>query len=329
MLAYRVIGETAIVSSDPVAPDGEAPQVPSSFLKLARERGWQVVLWGASARHLDAYRQLGLRAVCAGEEAFVDPSAFTLEGRRVRKLRQSVHRVERRGWQISACEGRELAASLESENRCGRGELASRQGAAYIAAGENRAIVVAPQGARNANSDREYLNWGPQENWPAAISEDLPRCIDKRFRTIASRRGRARVGLSAGGFGAFNIALGHLETFAAVESWSGYFAAMDPTGLRTLDLGSEEANQDARVPRDDRLGTDLEVRPTFIGFYVGQQDSRFLTANILLDRGFSAHHIAHRFEIQQGGHSGSLWRKWAPLWLGLALEHLSRPRHVR
>lgn len=198
-----------------------------------------------------------------------------------------------------------------------------------VAAGENRAIVVAPQGARNANSDREYLNWGPRENWPAAVSGDLPRCIDKRFRTLANRRGRTLVGLSAGGFGAFNIGLRHLETFAAVESWSGYFAATDPTGLRTLDLGSEEANHDAQVPREDRLDANLEMRPTFIGFYVGQQDSRFLNANIRLDRAFSANHIAHSFEIYQGGHAESLWRKWAPLWLRLALEHLSRPRHVR
>lgn len=71
------------------------------------------------------------------------------------------------------------------------------------------------------------------------------------------------------------------------------------------------------------------MRPTFIGFYVGQQDSRFLNANIRLDRAFSANHIAHSFEIYQGGHAESLWRKWAPLWLRLALEHLSRPRHVR
>lgn len=236
--------------------------------------------------------------------------------------------MERRGWQISACEVRELAASLESENRRGRGELASRQGAAYIAAGE--------QGDRPRAAGRLQRQQRPRKpqlgttgNWASRDLGGSSRCTDKRLRTIANRRGRALAGRSAGGFGAFNIALGHLETFAAVESWSGYFAATDPTGLRTLDLGSEEANQDARVPRDDRLDTDLEVRPTFIGFYVGQQDSRFLTVNILLDRGFSAHHVAHRFEIQQGGHSGSLWRKWAPLWLGVAVEHLSRPRHVR
>jgi lysyl-tRNA synthetase class 2 len=115
VLAYRLIGETAVISGDPVAPEGEAPRVLASFREHARRRGWQVAVWGASARHLDAYRMLGLRAVCAGEEAFVDPGKFTLEGRRVRKLRQSVHRIERRGWQIGVFEGRELDEALGSE----------------------------------------------------------------------------------------------------------------------------------------------------------------------------------------------------------------------
>jgi lysyl-tRNA synthetase, class II len=115
VLAYHVIGDTAVVSGDPVGPAAAAPEVLTSFLALARRRGWQVVLWGVSTRYLGLYRGLGLRATCAGEEAFVDPAGFTLEGRRVRKLRQSAHRVERRGWQISACEGREIDAELESE----------------------------------------------------------------------------------------------------------------------------------------------------------------------------------------------------------------------
>jgi lysyl-tRNA synthetase class 2 len=115
VLAYRVIGETAVVSGDPIAPDGAAPGVLASFLALARKRGWQVAVWGASARHLDAYRALGMCAVRAGEEAIADPKAFTLVGRPVRKLRQSVHRIECRGWQVMVCDGRDLDATLEDE----------------------------------------------------------------------------------------------------------------------------------------------------------------------------------------------------------------------
>jgi lysyl-tRNA synthetase class 2 len=115
VLAYRLIGGTAVVSGDPVAPAGEAPNVIASFIALARRNGWRVVLWGASSRNLAAYRELGLRCLRLGEEAYVDPSGFTLEGRRVRKLRQSVNRVYRRGWQVSIHDGRQLDDALERE----------------------------------------------------------------------------------------------------------------------------------------------------------------------------------------------------------------------
>jgi lysyl-tRNA synthetase, class II len=115
VLAYRLIGESAVVSGDPVALGREPAKVLSSFQELARSRGWQIVLWGASSRYLAAYRSLGLRAVCVGEEAFADPGRFTLEGRRVRKLRQSVNRLQRRGWRVSVREGRELDAALSDE----------------------------------------------------------------------------------------------------------------------------------------------------------------------------------------------------------------------
>jgi lysyl-tRNA synthetase, class II len=115
VLAYQVIGETAIVSGDPIAPGDSAPEVLAQFKHSARARGWRVTLYGVSARHLPRYRSMGLRAICVGEEAVVHPERFTLEGRSVRKLRQSVHRVQRRGWGIAAYEGREIHAALEAE----------------------------------------------------------------------------------------------------------------------------------------------------------------------------------------------------------------------
>jgi lysyl-tRNA synthetase, class II len=115
VVAYRVLGRTAVVSGDPVGPDGAAPAVLASFMETARARRWNVVVYGASGAHLDGYAALGLRCLCVGEEAVACPERFTLEGRAVRKLRQSVHRVERRGWQLVACDGVDIDTETEAE----------------------------------------------------------------------------------------------------------------------------------------------------------------------------------------------------------------------
>ena len=64
---------------------------------------------------------------------------------------------------------------------------------ALRSAGE--AILVFPQGARDNDTDPEYLDWGAGRNWQTYIARELPRTIDARFRTIRSRSGRAIVGL--------------------------------------------------------------------------------------------------------------------------------------
>jgi lysyl-tRNA synthetase class 2 len=63
------------------------------------------VITAASDRLLDDYRALGLRTVCIGEEAVVDPGEFSLDGRAIRKVRQSVTRAERQGWTLDVVAG--------------------------------------------------------------------------------------------------------------------------------------------------------------------------------------------------------------------------------
>jgi lysyl-tRNA synthetase class 2 len=113
--AYALIHRTAVVSGDPVAPCDAIPSVLARFAEVARTRGWRVVAYGSSGEHVAEYRRMGLRAVQVGEEAVVDPGRFSLEGRAMRKLRQSVHRVARRDWQLDACDGREISRDLERE----------------------------------------------------------------------------------------------------------------------------------------------------------------------------------------------------------------------
>lgn len=115
VIAYRRIEETMVVSGDPVAPVVAVPRLVDRLISESREHGCELVMYGASSSHLDLYRRMGLRAVCVGEEAVVDPAGFSLEGRSVRKLRQSVHRIERRGWQITAIDGLNIDALLQQE----------------------------------------------------------------------------------------------------------------------------------------------------------------------------------------------------------------------
>jgi enterochelin esterase-like enzyme len=201
--------------------------------------------------------------------------------------------------------------------------------ASALASAGEKAIVVAPQGARDADSDREYLDWDAAEDWPQAISQDLTACIDARFRTIPARDGRALVGLSAGGYGAMNVGLRNLQQFGAVQSWSGYFVATNPAGTKVLNLGSTQADAAAKVPRGPQLKSQLQSLPTQIAFYVGRQDSRFLTMNRQYDASLTRTGISHIFHTYPGGHSAALWRSEAGKWLGWALSYLATSRARR
>jgi putative tributyrin esterase len=198
------------------------------------------------------------------------------------------------------------------------------RGASFVASAlGDRAILVAPQGDRDGDSDPEYLDWGPGRNWETALGVELPAWVDAHYRTIPTRRARALVGLSAGGYGAFLIGLHHLDAFGAIESWSGYFHPTDPTGTQSLDTGSSARNQRASAHALlPSVKAALRLHPTLIGFYVGAGDTRFARENAVLDRELTEARIPHRYRVYPGGHEQTLWQAQAPRWLALALTRL-------
>jgi enterochelin esterase-like enzyme len=186
------------------------------------------------------------------------------------------------------------------------------------------AILIAPQGSTDSDTDPEYLNQGPGKQWDTAITSELVRVVDTRFRTISTRRGRALVGVSAGGYGAMHLALKHLDEFGAVESWSGYFHPTNPAGTKALDLGSTLANDQADVHRQLELSrARLKALATFIAFYVGSDDTRFAAENRQLNVELSRAGVPHVFRVYAGGHNQALWQRYAQAWLSLALNHLA------
>jgi enterochelin esterase-like enzyme len=114
---------------------------------------------------------------------------------------------------------------------------------AQIAAGSIRPfIAVLPA----AGPDRGYNGeWaGPVS---AALVDDVVPWIDANLPTVASRRGRVIAGLSAGGFGAVDIALRHPDLFGAVEAWSAYFRPLRDGPFRHASRRALAANDPTKL----------------------------------------------------------------------------------
>jgi lysyl-tRNA synthetase, class II len=124
-LAYRVVGGVAIVAGDPIGPEDAFDELVGRFIAYARARDWRIAILGVSESRLAVYRRHGLRALYHGDEAVVDTRTFSLDGRPIRKVRQSIHRLERAGYTARVLTPLELddglRASLERIAREWRG----------------------------------------------------------------------------------------------------------------------------------------------------------------------------------------------------------------
>jgi lysyl-tRNA synthetase class 2 len=114
-LAYKVVGGVAIVSGDPIGPPERFSDLVGSFIEFAHARGWRVAILGVSEQALSLYTEHGLHALYHGDEAVIETAAFSLDGRPIRKVRQSVHRLERAGYMAEVLRPSEIDSPLRHE----------------------------------------------------------------------------------------------------------------------------------------------------------------------------------------------------------------------
>lgn len=130
LLAYRVLGGAALVSGDPIGDEREFPELLAEFQRVCRSRGWRLALLSVREELLPVTRALGLRSIKIGDEAVVETARFSLEGRAIRKVRQSVARLERSGYRFRVVAASDVDAALRSQlehvSACWRGASAER-----------------------------------------------------------------------------------------------------------------------------------------------------------------------------------------------------------
>jgi enterochelin esterase-like enzyme len=172
-------------------------------------------------------------------------------------------------------------------------------------------ILVMPSGSTGTFRDTEWANEiGANNGWETYLARDVVNTIDARYRTIASGAGRAVGGLSAGGYGALNIAFHHPGEFSVIESWSGYQLA---DNLQSV-FGGQRRLLDYNSPalQLPKVAAQLRRAHTFVWFYSGHSDP-LRTQNAAFAGELASAGIAHRFFLVPGRHDWSLWRGNASL----------------
>ncbi len=100
LVAYGIFGGVCLVSPDPIGPFSERAHVWDSFRRFVDRNGWGLGVMGAGEEWLPTYQASGMRFLYIGDEAVVDPREFSLQGGKMKGLRQAVNRVARYGYTV-------------------------------------------------------------------------------------------------------------------------------------------------------------------------------------------------------------------------------------
>jgi enterochelin esterase-like enzyme len=188
-------------------------------------------------------------------------------------------------------------------------------------------ILVFPDGRIGGSvySDSEWANT-PSGQFAGYVI-DVVHDVDHRFRTLAHRDDRVIAGFSAGAYGATNIMLHNLRTFANLQSWSGYYIETR-SGVFAR---ASPATLDANSPLDYVHGLRALVArdPMRAFLFVGRDDDDSPQtgpmAAALARAGASV-----TWALYDGGHDWQLWHAHLDQMLMLASRDTSvAPGHAR
>ena len=115
-VAYRVVSGVMLASGDPLGDPEAWPGAIRAFLAEADAHAWTPAVLGCSERAGTVWvRETGFSALELGDEAVVDTSGFTLEGRSMRNVRQMVKRIARAGYAVDVRRVRDVPSAVREQ----------------------------------------------------------------------------------------------------------------------------------------------------------------------------------------------------------------------
>ncbi len=172
-------------------------------------------------------------------------------------------------------------------------------------------IVVMPDS--NGNS---WYNDSPGSGAVESfITDELRKDVEKNYRTIGNRNGRALIGLSMGGYGALHLATSHNQLYCAAASLSGAVGWGTSTFDKNLKVMAKDLYptdtesryiQDALLPSVVQHLTDGLYNGPSLYFDCGKEDF-LIKSNQELEAALLTKQIPHEYSEFDGAHTWTYW----------------------
>ena len=100
-IAFRVGGGYAMALGDPVGPEEEIEPTIRNFEQYCAQNDWRIAFHQTLPDFLPVYQKLGFRKLKIGDDAIVNLSTFSLDGKEAKKLRHEVNQLEKQGFKFT------------------------------------------------------------------------------------------------------------------------------------------------------------------------------------------------------------------------------------
>jgi S-formylglutathione hydrolase FrmB len=204
-------------------------------------------------------------------------------------------------------------------------------------AADYRMIIVIPEGNSGWYTDSVSVVTDKYESY---ILKELIPDVQKRYRTIEARFGRAVAGLSMGGYGALKFGLKSPDTFAFAGSMSGalpgaLFTEEDLKGMGTTihdsvfgvfgPVGSETRKKNDIYEMVRGLSAARLASLPYLYLDCGTDDF-LIIPNQQFATLLTAKKVPHEYRELPGNHTWAYWDQQVQEVLRLAAQHVRTPR---
>ena len=100
VLAYKVVGRTAVVLGEPIGSPAGCLVAAQGFLEFCDGNGWTVGFHQVTPTGRETLARAGLRSLKIGESAVIPVNGFELSAPQHKSLRSALRRVERAGYRV-------------------------------------------------------------------------------------------------------------------------------------------------------------------------------------------------------------------------------------